>query len=341
MRTLLKTLTAAPGISGRENHIATAFSTLLMPYCDEIRRDNLGNVLAFRKGYAQDAPLLMLEAHLDKIGLMVRHITEDGFILFSPVGGFDTKVLPATGVRIYGKEVLHGVICSIPPHIASSDKAPDMDLLCVDTGLPPASVRSLIRIGDAMEFDTDFVPLGKHMAAASAMDDRAGLAVIVRMLSLLEKVSLPFSVALVGAVQEEVGMRGASAAAYALQPDAAFCIDVGFGRSPDSIQGTFPLGKGPIITVGPNVQRVVSDRFIFTAKAKNIPYQIDVDSGNTGTDAWPVQIVKKGVYTSLLSIPLRYMHTPYEVIDFRDTENTACLLAAVIEDLGRQGSLCF
>ena len=341
MRTLLKTLTAAPGISGRENHIATSFSTLLMPYCDDIRRDALGNVIALRKGYSEGTPLLMLEAHLDKIGFMVRFITEDGFLLVSPVGGFDTKVLPSTVVRIYGKEVLQGIICSIPPHIASSDKAPEMNLLCVDVGLSPEKVRSLVQIGDAIEFETEFVSLGKTCVAASALDDRAGLAVIVKTLSLLEKVQLPFSIAAVGAVQEEVGMRGAAAAANQIKPFAAFCIDVGFGQSPDSMHGTFPLQNGPIITVGPNVQRTVSDRFIFTAKAKNIPYQIDVDSGNTGTDAWVTQVTGKGVYTALLSIPLRYMHTPYEVIDIRDTENTARLLCAVIEDLGRQGSLCF
>lgn len=341
MRTLLKTLTAAPGISGREMHIASTFSMLLMPYCDEIRRDPMGNILAFRKGYSPDMPLLMLEAHMDKIGFMVRYITEDGFLLIAPIGGFDTKVLPASSVRIYGKNVLHGVISSIPPHIAQSEKAPDMKLLCVDTGLSPEKVHASIRIGDAIELETDFTPLGNSMVAASALDDRAGLAVIIKTLSLLKKIELPFSIAAVGAVQEEVGMRGAASAAHTLQPEVAFCIDAGFGASPDSLDGTFTAGGGTVITVGPNVQRVVSNRLIFTAKAKGIPYQIDVDSGNTGTDAWPVQISRKGVYTALLSIPLRYMHTPYEVLDIRDAENTARLLAAVIEDLGRQGSLCF
>lgn len=341
MRTLLKTLTTAPGISGRENHIATSFSTLLMPYCDSIRRDRMGNVLALRKGYKESQPLLMLEAHLDKIGLMVRYITEDGFLFFSPVGGFDTKLLPATRVRIYAKELLHGVICSIPPHIASSDKAPDMNLLCIDTGLSPEKVHSLVKIGDAIEFDTDFIPLGSAMAAASAMDDRAGLAVIIKVLSLLSEETLPFSIGVAGAVQEEVGLRGAGACANQLSPFAAICIDVGFGQSPDSVHGTFPLGKGPIITVGPNIQRNVSDRFIFTAKSKGIPHQIEIDSGNTGTDAWVVQVAGKGVYTALISIPLRYMHTPYEVLDISDAENTARLIAEVILALGKEGTLCF
>jgi len=341
MRTLLKTLTCAPGISGRENGAADTFSALLMPYAADIRRDALGNVIAWRTGFDKNRETLMLEAHLDKIGLMVRHITKEGFLLVSPVGGFDTKILPATGVRIYGKKVLHGVICAIPPHIAKSEKAPDMKMLCVDTWLSAEKAHELIAVGDVMEFDTEFTPLGKHMAAASAMDDRAGIAVIVRTLQLLAKEDLPFNIAVVGAVQEEVGMRGAGVAAYNINPAAAICIDVCHGNTPDSAHSTFPMGKGPVITVGPNVQRRVSDRFIFTAKACDIPYQIDVDSGCTGTDAWVVQVARRGVFTGLLSLPLRYMHTGYEVLDIRDAENTAGLLAAVIKDLGKQGELCF
>lgn len=341
MKTLLETLTNAPGNSGRETHIANLFSTLLMPYCDEIRPDTLGNILAFRKGRTEDAPVLMLEAHMDKIGLMVRHITEEGFLLVSPIGGMDTKILPATPVRIFGKEMLRGVICSIPPHIAHSDAAPKIDTLCVDTGLSKAALSALVQVGDMIEFDTEFTLLGETAAAASALDDRAGLAVLIRTLELLKDISLPFNIAIVGAVQEELGMRGAGTAAYTLSPAAAICVDAGYGQSPDSMRGAFPLGKGPIITVGPNVQRVVSDRLILTAKEKEIPYQVDVDSGNTGTDAWAIQVARKGVFTGLLSIPLRYMHTGYEVLDVRDAENTAQLLAAVIQSLGRQGLLCF
>ncbi len=341
MRTILETLTCAPGISGRENGAADTFSALLLPYADKCQRDALGNVTIWRKGFDESRKTLMLEAHLDKIGLMVRHITKEGFLLVSPVGGFDTKILPATGVRIFGKKVLHGVICAIPPHIAKNEKAPDMQMLCVDTGLSAENAHALIEVGDVMEFETDFTPLGKHMAAASAMDDRAGLAVIIRTLQLLEKEELPFNIAAVGAVQEEVGMRGAGASAYRINPAAAICIDVCHGNTPDGAHSTFPLGKGPVITVGPNVQRNVSDRFIFAAKAFDIPYQIDVDSGCTGTDAWVVQVARRGVYTGLLSLPLRYMHTGYEVLDIRDAENTAVLLSAVIKDLGKQGELCF
>ncbi len=342
MRTLLEILTTAPGVSGRENGAAETFSAVLMPYCDSIKKDALGNVIATVKGFKEDRKTLMLEAHTDKIGLMVRHITKEGFLLVCPIGGFDAKILPATSVRIYGKEVLHGIICSIPPHIQSSDKAPDIKMLCVDTGLAPEKVSALVKIGDVMEFETEFTSLGENMVAASAMDDRAGLAVIIKTLELLKDTALPFNVVAVGAVQEEVGLRGAGSAAFTVNPNAAICIDVCHGKTPDaSGRDTFELGKGSVITVGPNVQRCVSNRFIETAKAEEIPYQIDVDSGCTGTDAWVVQVARKGVYTGLLSLPLRYMHTGYEVLHVSDAENTARLLAAVIKDLGKQGELCF
>lgn len=342
MRTLLEILTTAPGVSGRENGAAETFSAVLMPYCEKIERDALGNVIASVKGFDKSRKTLMLEAHTDKIGLMVRHITKEGFLLVCPIGGFDTKILPATSVRIYGKEVLHGIICAIPPHIQSPEKAPDMKTLCVDTGLSPEKVAKLIKIGDVMEFETEFTPLGQNMAAASAMDDRAGLAVIIKTLELLKTIELPFNIVAVGAVQEEVGLRGAGSAAFSVNPHAAICIDVCHGKTPDaSGRDTFEMGKGPVITVGPNVQRCVSNRFIETAKSEEIPYQIDVDSGCTGTDAWVVQVAQKGVYTGLLSLPLRYMHAGYEVLHTDDAENTARLLAAVIKDLGKQGELCF
>lgn len=342
MRTLLETLTSAPGSSGCEFAVADVFSSLLMPYCDSISRDALGNVIAMRRGFEPGRETLMLEAHMDKIGLMVRHITNDGFLLVSPVGGFDTKILPASSVRIFGKEVLFGVICSLPPHIAKSEKAPDMNLLCVDTGLSAEKVRTLVSVGDRMEFETDFTLLGKEMAAASAMDDRAGLAVLVKALSLLKEETLPFNIAIVGAVQEEVGLRGAGTAAYQVNPTAAICVDVCHGQTPDGGErDTFPMGKGPVITIGPNVQRSVSDRLIFTARSQGIPYQIDVDSGCTGTDAWAVQVTRRGILTGLLSLPLRYMHTGYEVLHINDAENTAALLAAVIRVLGKEDKLCF
>ncbi len=341
MRTLLKTLTTAPGVSGREQGAADAFSALLLPFTDEICTDALGNVIGKRKGFTEGKPTLMLEAHMDKIGLMVRHITKEGFLLFSPVGGFDSKTLPAGSVRIYGKKILHGVICAIPPHIAKNDKAPSISQLCIDTGLSYEEVSRLVSIGDEIELYFEYTPLSGNAVAASALDDRAGLAVLVETLRLLDGIDLPFNIAAVGAVQEEVGLRGAGASAYSLNPAAAFCIDVCHGDTPDGKKDTFPLGKGPVITIGPNVQRAVSQKCIDIAKEKEIPYQIDVDAGCTGTDAWVVQVAKKGVYTGLLSLPLRYMHTCYEVLHIEDAENCAKLLSAVITDLGKGGSLCF
>lgn len=341
MRTTLETFCLAPGVSGHEGNIADVFSAMLSPFCDHIDRDPLGSVIGYLKGYADTKKTIMLEAHTDKIGLMVRHITEDGFLLVSPIGGFDTKILPATAVRIYGRRVLHGVICAVPPHIAKNDAAPKMEMLCIDTGYSRASLSDAVLVGDVVEFDTSFTALHGDMVAASAMDDRAGLAILYHCAQTLYQTSFPFNIAIVASAQEEVGLRGAYTAAYNVNPYAAVCIDVCHGQTPDASRNTFAMGGGPVITIGPNVQRQMSDRLIAVAKAQNIAYQIDVDSGDTGTDAWAVQTTRLGVYTALLSLPLRYMHSGYEVLHLKDATQTAALLCAWINEIGKQGELCF
>lgn len=335
MKTLLETLTLAPGVSGQEAGAAKTFSAMIAPYCEEIQTDALGNIIAYRNQFDENKKTVMIEAHTDKIGLMIRHITDDGFLLFSPIGGLDTKLLPATGVRIYGKSVLHGVICAIPPHIASNEKAPEIDSLCIDTGLSAMKVRELVRVGDVAEFETDFTALHGSLVAASAFDDRAGLAILVACLRALSGVELDINLAIVASAQEEVGLRGAGVAAYRVNPHTAICIDVCHGKTPDASKNVFPLGEGPVITIGPNVQKCVSDALISSAKTHDIPYQIDVDSGDTGTDAWAVQVVRHGVYTGLLSLPLRYMHSGYEVLHLDDAVHTVSLICAFLKNFGR------
>ncbi len=341
MRTLLKTLTIAPGVSGQEDGAADVFSALVSPFCSDIRRDALGNVLAYRRGFDVTKKTIMLEAHTDKIGLMVRHITKDGFLLVAPVGGFDTKLLPATGVRVFGRQTIHGVICAIPPHIAHNEKAPEMDMLCIDTGYSREKLASLVRVGDVLELETEFTALQGDSVAASAMDDRAGLAILVEVLRTLSAETLPVNVVAVASSQEEVGLRGAGVAAYTVNPYAAICIDVCHGKTPDASRNTFSMGGGPVITVGPNVQKCISNALIHTAKSHEIPYQIDVDSGDTGTDAWAVQTVRRGIYTGLLSLPLRYMHSGYEVLNVQDAEKTVALLCGFLKGFGEEAPLCF
>ncbi len=312
------------GFSGYEGEYLDRFEKLIKPYIHESGTDNLGSRWFLRRGKGDKT--LMIEAHADKIGLMVSHITDEGFLLFSQIGGFDKKLLPATHVTVHGKEKLQGVIGSVPPHLRKKQSF-EMSDLCVDVGLSGERAKELIEIGDLIEFNTNTTFLECGKVAATALDDRAGLAAILLALEKLGDEGI--NVVLVASTQEEVGCRGAKVAAYGIKPDYYICIDVCHGETPDASKNVFKCGGGTVITVGPNVQPFMSDKLIEVAKEKEIPYGIDVDSGDTGTNAWNVQITDRGIPTALLSIPTRYMHTMYEVASLKDIEYTATLLAEI------------
>ena len=319
---IVMTLCCEGGFSGFEGEYLDKFDKLIEPYISEKGSDALGSRWYLRRGRGDKT--LMIEAHADKIGLMVSHITDDGFLLFSQIGGMDKKLLPATHVTVHGREDIKGVIGNVPPHLHKKQSFELKDL-CVDTGLPAEKVKNIVEVGDLIEFDTAPTPLEGGKIAATALDDRAGLAAILLALEKLGDEGI--NILVVASTQEEVGCRGAATMAYGLKPDYYICIDVCHGNTPDASKNTFKCGEGTVITVGPNVQPFMSDKLLEVAKENEIPYKIDVDSGDTGTNAWNVQIVGRGIPTALLSIPTRYMHTMYEVVSLKDIEHTATLLA--------------
>jgi len=318
---IISSLCTPGGFSGYEDEYLDRFDALIAPYAEKKGRDNLGSRWYFRKGKGDK--VLMIEAHADKIGLMVSHITDDGFLILSQVGGFDKKILPATHVTVHGRESIKGVIGSIPPHLRKEQSFKLTDL-CVDVGLSGEEAKKLISVGDFVEFDTEFTRLSGDKIAATALDDRAGLAAILMCLKELGDEGI--NIMAVASTQEEVGCRGAKVAAYGIKPDYYICIDVCHGSTPDASKNVFKCGGGTVITVGPNVQPFMSKRLTELAEKNEIPYAIDVDSGDTGTNAWNVQITRQGIPTALLSIPTRYMHTMYEVASLKDIEYTAQLL---------------
>jgi putative aminopeptidase FrvX len=338
----LKKLCTPAGIAGREYEAVSAFKALILPFCTGQKHDSLGNFYAYRKACKTGAKTIMLEAHADKTGLIVRHISSDGFVIFSEIGGFDPKVLPATNVIIHGREKVFGVIDILPVHVKPNkdDKVTPASDLFIDTGYSYQALIQKISVGDLIEIDTTFTPLLGDIVAAGACDDRAGLLVIAECLRLLKDEDLTVDICAAATVQEEVGCRGAVAAAENIRPHMAVCIDVCHGKTPDADDNTFELGGGPVITVGPNIQRPMSKALITCARENSIPHKIDVDPGNTGTNAWVVQVSGMGVYTGLISIPVRYMHTPYEVINTKDIENSARLLASFIKEL-RGDEICY
>ncbi len=340
---ILEKLDAPLGVSGSEEAVGSAVKDLLAPCCQTVTEDVLGNVTGWYRCGRENAPVVMIEAHQDELGLMVSGITDEGSLLFCEIGGFDPKTLPGTEVTVHCETGNYfGVIGAKPPHLVKdAAKALAVENMAVDIGFKKEQTEKIVRVGDIITLNTGYTKLAGSAVAGRCIDDRGGLAAVIRTMELIQKYRLSCDVAAVATVQEELGLRGARTAAAQLVPDAAIAVDVCHGTSPGVSDNAFPLGKGPVVSVGPNLHPKLTRQLLDRAKEAGIEVQIDVDSGDTGTDAWEIQVAGAGVPTALLSIPLRYMHANYEVGDSRDIENTARLMAAWLLSYKGGDDLCF
>ncbi len=333
---ILKKLSEAFGVSGSEGGVSQIIEGEFRKYVDEIKTDALGNLIGLKRGSGPSQGRIMLAAHMDEIGLMVSQI-EKGFIRFTAVGGIDDRILPGQEVVVHGLRPLPGVIVTKPPHLLPPEerrKITPKDELFVDVGLPEEEVNSLVRVGDFISFAAKCVKLQGDMASGKAFDDRASVAALIYCLEQLSLMKHQWDVYAVATSQEELGLRGAVVSAYGIAPDLAIAIDVGFGDSPGVSEAeTIRVGKGPAIAIGPNFHPLLREALIRTAKELEIPYQIEAIPGPSGTDAWAIQVSREGIPTALLSIPLRYMHTPVEILSIKDVERTGLLLASFISRL--------
>lgn len=346
MKELLKKLSELRGISGSEYRISDSVLEMFKPFADEVYKDKLGNVIAVKKCGKADAPKVMIEAHMDEIGLMVRDINDAGFVGFVNIGGVDSRILPGSEVVIHGKRDIKGVIGAKPPHLQTAEeakKAIAMTDMVIDTGLSATEVKELVSVGDSVTVKGDFYELLGGRVAGKSLDDRAGVAALLKVLEALNGKELNCDIYAVAAVCEEVGGRGAAVAGYAVKPDIAVVIDVTHGLTPDNSKNGFEIGRGAAIAKGPNLHPMVTNRIINTAKANDIKYKIEVEGGDTGTDAWILQVVDEGIATALLSIPLRYMHTTVETLDVSDVEGLVKLLSLFCIEIGENVEewLCF
>lgn len=338
----LKILDGEFGVSGNEGKVAQCVEKLFEKFCDSVTTDALGNVIGIKKGTTPSSPSLMIEAHMDELGLMVSGITDEGSLKFVSIGGFDAKILPGTEVTVWGKEKLFGVIGFKPPHLISDrSKAIKLDELCVDIGFPKEVSEKMVSIGDIVTFNTGFTQLDSTMVASRCIDDRGGLAVVLRTLELLSDKTLANDIIAVATVQEEVGLRGAKTAASHIKPSCAIALDVCHGTSLDVSEEAFPCGKGPVITIGPNLHAKMTRQIIDLAKKNNIDFQLEVCQSNTGTDAWEIQVSGAGVPTALLSVPVRYMHGNFEVADALDMESAAKIISEFAVSLKEGECLCW
>ncbi|WP_053955194.1 M42 family metallopeptidase [Inediibacterium massiliense] len=345
---LLKEMLEGYGVSGYEHTLSDKISSFFKEYADEIYKDKLGNIIIHKKGTSKNPIKIMLAAHMDEIGLMVKDIDKNGFIKFTNIGGVDQRTLLAQEVIIHGKEEVFGIIGTKPPHLQDpserNESIKSEDLL-IDVGLSYEKAKQIIEIGDTITIKRNMVSLKNNKVAGKALDDRAGILAMIHCFKELQNINHDADVYAVCTIQEEVGTRGAMVSAYEISPHIGIAIDVGFGSTPElSKDDTLDLGKGPGICIGANIHPNIHHRFQSIGKEYNIPYQVEISPGNSGTDARSIQIARCGVATGLLSIPLRYMHTSVETIDLSDIKYTARMLAYFISSLNGEdweGFLCY
>ena len=334
---ILERLCGLPGPSGREAPVAEASGAMLMPYVDRVEFDRLGNLLCFRSSGRVRASTLLLDAHLDEIGFVVTG-HDEGYLRFSTVGGVDSRVLPGTTVLLLCADppVKGVVVCPVPHLLGKQDSGEAIPLseLLIDIGMPHDKATLTCPVGTRAVFGGGVFPLGPGQISGHALDNRVGFAVLLRTMELLAGHTITVDLAVLGSVQEEVGMRGAKTAAFTVLPDSCIVVDVTHAHSPGTPpHKTFKPGGGPCIGMGPGCHRAISSALLETAQTGGIPHQVEVMEGNTGTNAWPVQVTGRGVATAVLSVPLRYMHTPVETVHTGDIENTARLLSRYILSL--------
>ena len=340
---LLKRLLETPSATGTEAAVAALVRTHAADAADEVDTDVMGSVHARLKGSGA-GPSLMLSAHMDEIGLMVTYISDDGFLSVAAVGGVDAAILPGLRVDVHASnafEPLRGVVGRKPIHLIEPDERKNvtpLDKLVIDLGLPAKKVKKLVRVGDVATFGVGFERFGANMAVSRAFDDKAGVWVGVRVLEQLARAGrAPGDFTFAATVQEEIGVRGAETSAYSVRPDVGLAFDVTHATDYPGIDptkhGKIVCGQGPVIARGPNINPEVFERLVAAAKAEGLPYQIEAEPGVTGTDARAIQMACGGIATGLVSVPLRYMHTPTEVVCLDDLDATVDLIVRFARDL--------
>ncbi|HHY03769.1 MAG TPA: M42 family metallopeptidase [Thermoanaerobacterales bacterium] len=336
IKQIIDKLLKIPAPSGSEINSNKHIKAIFTKYCDELISDKLGNVIGIKRGLENDFKI-MLAAHMDEIGLMVKNIDESGFIRFTFIGGVDNRILPAQEVVIHGRKDVYGIIGSKPPHIQQAEerkKSIKPEDMFIDTGLSSDEVNELISIGDYITFYRSPSDLLNNSISANALDNRAGIATVLWALKELENLKFYADIYAVATTQEEVGLRGAITSSFEIYPDIGIAIDVCHGNMKDVPEpDSYILGNGPTLALGPNIHPRLFNRLKNLAEEYKIPYQIDVEPSNTGTDAWAIQITRAGIPTALISIPLRYMHTTVETIRIDDIKMSGRLLALFISSI--------
>jgi putative aminopeptidase FrvX len=343
---LLRTLLTAPGPSGYETAAAAAWRDAAAEFA-EVTVDDLGSSVARVKGTA-GGPLLAIVGHIDEIGVHVTHIDDDGFLRFGGVGGWDPIILVGQRVELLTREgPLPGVIGKKPIHLMKDEdrkRVPELKDLHIDVGATNGDdARARVRIGDVAVIAGEPVELAGGHVVSRALDNRIGCYVALEAARLVAAAGgAPGDVAAVAAVQEEITFAGSRTTAFSLDPDVAIAVDVTFATDQPGVElgelTKHPLGSGPSIMRGSTIHPRVFELLHETAEAEGIPFTVASSARYTGTDADAIHLTRAGIPTALVSVPLRYMHSPVEMARIDDVESTARLIAAFAQRLSAETS---
>jgi tetrahedral aminopeptidase len=334
----LKNLLSAPGLSGHEAPIRQIIEEKWRPLTDEISHSKLGSLHGLHQGDGPEPrPSVLIAAHMDAIGLMATSVT-DGFIRFTEVGGIDPRVLPGQLVTVHGRQDLEGVIVQPParmlPPKYQGGTVP-MEYLLIDIGRTPEETADLVRTGDLISFAQEPFETSGDTLCGHSLDNRAAVAALTVCLEELQRRPHYWDLWAVATAQEEETLGGAATSAYQLRPSIAVAVDVTFASSPGSPgHKTYPLGEGPTLGVGPNIHPAVCGQFKELAERMELPYRIEPMPRYSGTDAIALQVAREGIPSMVLGIPLRYMHTPVEMVSLKDIQRTGRLMAEFVTALG-------
>jgi putative aminopeptidase FrvX len=343
----LTELLKAKSPSGAEAQAQAVYDRHVKPHADAYANDALGNRLASLN--PKGSPTLMLAGHMDELGLIITYINKDGYLYFDTIGGHDRTIISGRRVIIQtANGVVKGVTGKRAIHLmdeADRKKVPEIHEIWMDIGAKTkAEALKRVAIGDVATYDHEFELINGSIGTARAFDNKVGAYIVGETLIRLarDKARLAAKLVSVATTQEEIGTRGAQTSAFAVDPHVALIVDVGHATDhPDCDQrkyGETKLGGGPIICRGPNINPKVHERLIACAKKLKIPYQLEADPRPTGTDARAIQMARGGVACGLVSIPLRYMHTPSEVVDLEDVESCVKLFAAFARSVAKDES---
>jgi endoglucanase len=333
----LRALVATPAPSGYESALGNLYRDYVKIYSDDVVTDTLGNVTAVVN---PDAPMkIMLAGHMDEIGFMVHYVNDDGFLYFRSVGGNDSAIAAGQKVWVHGRSRIAGVVGTKAIHLQTADEQkqkPLMKDLWIDIGARSRrEAEEIVSLGDVVTVQADLRLLLGDRATARAFDNKAGVLIIAETLRLLAEepgLSPDVGVYAVATVQEEIGSRGATTAAFAIKPQTALAVDMGQALDVPNLTksecGEFYVGRGPGISRGANIHHQVFELLKNAATTSDIPYQVNATPSLSPTDAKALQISRDGIATGLLEVPLRYMHTPCETLSLTDVENSARLMAA-------------